>query len=36
MRVMLRFKIPVERGNQAARDGSLGAAIEALLAARQP
>jgi hypothetical protein len=36
MRVMLRFKIPVERGNAAAKDGSLGSAIEALLAARQP
>ena len=36
MRIMLRFRIPVERGNQAAKDGSLAAAIEALLAARKP
>jgi hypothetical protein len=36
MRIMLRFRIPVERGNQAAKDGSLASTIEALLAARQP
>jgi hypothetical protein len=36
MRIMLRFKIPVERGNQAAKDGTLGSTIDALLAARQP
>ena len=36
MRMMLRFTIPVERGNVAAKDGSLGSAIEVLLAARQP
>jgi hypothetical protein len=31
MRVVLKFTIPVERGNAAARDGTLGAAIEALV-----
>jgi hypothetical protein len=36
MRIMLKFRIPVERGNEAAKDGSLGSTIDALLAARQP
>ncbi len=31
MRMMLRFTIPVEKGNSAAADGSLSAAIESLL-----
>jgi len=33
MRLMLRFTIPVERGNEAAADGSIGKAIEQLLEA---
>ncbi len=33
MRLMLTFSIPVERGNQAAQDGTLGRAIEELIKA---
>jgi hypothetical protein len=36
MRLMLKFTIPVERGNEAAADGSLGKAIEALLERTKP
>ena len=36
MRLMLRFSIPVEKGNEAAKDGSLGRAIEALVEQVQP
>lgn len=36
MRLMLKFTIPVEKGNEAARDGSLGKAIDALIEAVQP
>lgn len=36
MRLMLRFSIPVESGNQGAQDGSLGRAIEALIEQVQP
>lgn len=32
MRVMLKFTIPVEKGNEAVADGSIGAAIEKLIA----
>jgi len=32
MRLMMRFSIPVERGNEAYQDGSLGPAIEAIIA----
>ncbi len=32
MRLMLKFTIPVETGNRTAKDGSLGRAIEALVA----
>ncbi|NVO55654.1 hypothetical protein HW561_07620 [Rhodobacteraceae bacterium B1Z28] len=31
MRLMLKFTIPVEKGNQAERDGTLGKAIAALI-----
>lgn len=31
MRLMLKFTIPVEKGNQAERDGTLGKTIEALV-----
>ncbi|MDJ0513431.1 MAG: hypothetical protein QNJ62_08310 [Methyloceanibacter sp.] len=31
MRLMMRFSIPVERGNEAYQDGSLGEAIEAIV-----
>ncbi len=31
MRLMFKFTIPVEKGNQAARDGTIGPAIDALL-----
>ena len=36
MRLMLKFTIPVEKGNQAAKDGSLGAAIDALIEQTNP
>lgn len=32
MRLMMRFSIPVERGNEAYKDGSMGPAIEAIVA----
>ncbi len=31
MRLMLTFSIPVERGNEAAKDGTLGKALEELI-----
>lgn len=36
MRLMLKFTIPVEKGNAAAKDGSLGKAIDALIEAVHP
>jgi len=33
---MLKFSIPVERGNEAAKDGTLGRAIETLIEQVQP
>ena len=36
MRLMLRFTIPVERGNEAAEDGTLGPAIDALIERTKP
>jgi hypothetical protein len=34
--MMLRWTVPVERGNEAVRDGSLAATIESLLAGLEP
>ena len=36
MRLMLKFTIPVERGNEAIKDGSLAKAFDALLEQVQP
>jgi hypothetical protein len=36
MRLMLKFTIPVDKGNAAAADGSLGAAIDALIERVEP
>jgi hypothetical protein len=36
MRIMLQFKIPVEKGNQAAADGSISQAIKDLVNQVQP
>ena len=36
MRLMLKFTIPVEKGNEAEKDGTLGPAIEALIASVNP
>ena len=36
MRMMLRWTVPVERGNEAIRDGSLAATIESLLEELKP
>lgn len=33
MRLMMRFSIPVERGNEAHKDGTIGEAIETLVEA---
>jgi hypothetical protein len=36
MRVMLRFTLPVEKGNQAFKDGSLGKMIESIMTKFKP
>jgi hypothetical protein len=36
MRVMLRFTIPVEQGNQAYKDGSLGKTMETIMKKLKP
>jgi len=36
MRVMLKFTLPVEKGNQAFKDGSLGKMIESLMTRIKP
>ena len=36
MRMMLRFSLPVERGNQAIKDGSIGKTIESLMKTLKP
>ena len=36
MRVMLKFTLPVERGNQAFNDGSLGKAMESIMGKLKP
>jgi hypothetical protein len=36
MRMMLRFTLPVEKGNQAIRDGSLGKTLELIMNKLKP
>ncbi len=36
MRMMLKFTLPVEKGNAAYKDGSLGKTVEALVAKLKP
>ena len=36
MRMMLRFTIPVEKGNQAYKDGSLGKTMETIMTKLKP
>lgn len=36
MRLMLKFTIPVDKGNEAAKDGTLGPAIDALIEQTDP
>ena len=36
MRTMLRWTVPVEKGNQAIKDGSIGQTIESLLQLLEP
>ena len=36
MRMMLKLTVPVEKGNQAFTDGSLGKTVEALMNRRKP
>ena len=36
MRVMLKFTVPVEKGNQAYNDGSLGKTVESIMSELKP
>ena len=36
MRMMLKFKVPVEKGNEAFKDGSLASTIQTLIQKLQP
>jgi hypothetical protein len=36
MRMMLKFSLPIEKGNQAYKDGSLGKTLEATMAKLKP
>ncbi len=36
MRTMLKFTLPVEKGNQAFKDGSLGKTLESIIAKLKP
>ena len=36
MRMMLKFTVPVEKGNQAFKDGSLGKALESIMNKLKP
>jgi hypothetical protein len=36
MRMMMKFTVPVEKGNEAIKDGSLGKTLEALMAKIKP
>jgi len=36
MRMMLRFTLPVEKGNQAFKDGSLGKTLEGIMSRLKP
>jgi hypothetical protein len=36
MRMMLRFTLPVEKGNQAFKDGSLGKTLESIMSKLKP
>jgi hypothetical protein len=36
MRMMLKFTLPIERGNQAVSDGSLGSTMETILGQLKP
>ena len=36
MRMMLKFTLPVEKGNQAIKDGSLGKTLESIMKKLKP
>jgi hypothetical protein len=36
MRMMVKFSLPIEKGNQAFKDGSLGKTLEAVMAKLKP